>query len=86
MRVVLGILGCLLLLSTASLSAPDAERVIARIAVDGTISPATLDYLKSAIDEASRRDAVALVVRLDTPGGLLKIGRASCRERVYGLV
>lgn len=43
--------------------------LLARIA--GTIDPATSAYLQSAIARAERTHAAALVVELDTPGGLV---------------
>ena len=62
-----------LLVAATSLASPvrDDAKAIARIEIDGTINPATLDYIESSIDEAAAQDAVALVIRLDTPGGLL---------------
>ena len=39
-------------------------------AVDGVITPVVADHLRDAVAEADRRGSAALVVRLDTPGGL----------------
>ncbi len=39
--------------------------------VDGPISPATVEYIRGGLDAARERGAAALVIRLDTPGGLL---------------
>ncbi|HLS18381.1 MAG TPA: nodulation protein NfeD, partial [Paracoccaceae bacterium] len=39
-------------------------------AVEGAIGPATAHHLSRLIDQAEERDAVALVLRLNTPGGL----------------
>jgi membrane-bound serine protease (ClpP class) len=39
--------------------------------ISGTINPYSADYLRKAIDTSERDGAVALVVQLDTPGGLL---------------
>lgn len=41
------------------------------ITVDGTINPATDEFLQSALEHARRRDARLLVFKLNTPGGLL---------------
>lgn len=41
------------------------------IEIDGTIGPATAGYVARAIKEAERRQDACLIVRLDTPGGLL---------------
>ena len=43
-----------------------------RIIIDGPISPATDDFITSAIELADDGGALALVVQLDTPGGLLQ--------------
>jgi membrane-bound serine protease (ClpP class) len=41
------------------------------IQLDGPIGPATASYVGRALEEAARRQDECLVVRLDTPGGLL---------------
>ncbi|MCS7234674.1 MAG: nodulation protein NfeD [Armatimonadota bacterium] len=57
--------------STAALAAPQGP-VVYRIRVEGVISPASSMYISRAIREAHAAGAAALVVELDTPGGLLK--------------
>lgn len=41
------------------------------IEVDGAIGPATADFISRGIREAEKQEAQCLVIRLDTPGGLL---------------
>jgi membrane-bound serine protease (ClpP class) len=41
------------------------------ITIDGSINPATASYIDDAIASADRGGAAALVIELDTPGGLL---------------
>ncbi|MFI5324083.1 MAG: nodulation protein NfeD [Thermodesulfobacteriota bacterium] len=41
------------------------------IEINSTINPATLDYIRTGIREAEERSAQALIIELDTPGGLL---------------
>ncbi|MFZ0886904.1 MAG: nodulation protein NfeD [Candidatus Binataceae bacterium] len=41
------------------------------IAIDGSISPASADVIEDSIQDAARSHAKALVIELDTPGGLL---------------
>jgi membrane-bound serine protease (ClpP class) len=41
------------------------------IAIDGSINPATADFIDDSIHDASQSGASALVIQLDTPGGLL---------------
>lgn len=47
-----------------------AERVDT-ITIDGAIGPATAGYIVRALDQAAADSAQCLVIRLDTPGGLL---------------
>jgi membrane-bound serine protease (ClpP class) len=42
---------------------------------DDTINPVTAEYIIKAIDRAQKADAQALVIKLDTPGGLLSSTR-----------
>lgn len=41
------------------------------VRVDGSINPAVAEFIEDSISDAARADAAALVVELDTPGGLL---------------
>ncbi len=58
--------------------------LVARI--DGSINPASSDYLQRAIEQAEERGARALLLELDTPGGLVSstqdIIQAMLRARV----
>jgi membrane-bound serine protease (ClpP class) len=79
MRAALGLtLTGLLLLASAAIRAGDEEAperrdsgpiTIARI--DGSINPASSDYLQKAIQQSEERGARALVIEMDTPGGLV---------------
>src|SRR5687768_15448889 len=40
------------------------------VELDGAITPATAAYFTRSLDDAQEANAAALVVRLDTPGGL----------------
>jgi membrane-bound serine protease (ClpP class) len=51
-----------------------AQRVIA-VNVDGMIHPVTVEIISHAIDEASRENAAAVLLRLNTPGGLIDSSR-----------
>jgi membrane-bound serine protease (ClpP class) len=67
-------LGALTLLCAAGAQAePVVERTgrlyVARIA--GSINPASSDYLQKAIELSTREEAGALLLELDTPGGLV---------------
>jgi len=63
-------------LRAAQASEQSAGTSIYRAQVDGPITPAVVDYLDGAIGEAAAAKAPALVVMLDTPGGLLESMKA----------
>ena len=49
---------------------PQAGKIV-EIEINGSINPATVDYIKTALLEARAQDAKALLILMDTPGGLL---------------
>lgn len=49
---------------------PRAGRIV-EIEINGSINPSTVDYIKTALSEARAQDARALLILMDTPGGLL---------------
>jgi membrane-bound serine protease (ClpP class) len=51
-----------------------APKVIA-VDIDGVIHPITVDVLSHALDQASSQNAAAVLLRLNTPGGLLDATR-----------
>jgi membrane-bound serine protease (ClpP class) len=55
--------------AAADAAAPEA-RIVAQIALDGPIGPAAAEYFDEASARAVADGAVAIVLRLDTPGGL----------------
>ena len=46
--------------------------VVTMISIDGSISPTTTNYISRGIKTAREQGAEALVIQLDTPGGLLE--------------
>lgn len=47
---------------------------------DATINPVTAEYIMEAIDRAAAEEAECLVIRLDTPGGLLSSTRTIVKK------
>jgi membrane-bound serine protease (ClpP class) len=64
----------LAVLLLAATSAGGASRVIA-VDVDGMVHPVTVEILTRAIDQAKREEAAAVLLRLNTPGGLFEATR-----------
>jgi membrane-bound serine protease (ClpP class) len=58
----------------ASLTLSAAPKIVA-INVDGIVHPVTVEIISHAIDEAVRENAAAVLIRLNTPGGLLDATR-----------
>ncbi|HVI07729.1 MAG TPA: nodulation protein NfeD, partial [Candidatus Binatia bacterium] len=54
---------------------PRAWAEVLKISVDDTIQPISEEYIARAIDEAARRHDQALVIEINTPGGLLESTR-----------
>jgi len=50
------------------------------IAVDSSINPAVADFIEESIDTAMRQNARALIIELDTPGGLLSTTRRIVKD------
>jgi len=67
-RILLGLMAVLL-----STSAGFAE--VLKIAVNDTIQPISEEYIARAIDEAARRNAQAVLIEINTPGGLVESTR-----------
>jgi membrane-bound serine protease (ClpP class) len=65
-RLVLALLAALAMSGPLGASA----REVWVVELDGPITPASADYFLNALDDAQAADAAAVVMRLDTPGGL----------------
>jgi len=61
-------------LALAAVSLP-AHAEVLKITVNDTIQPISEEYIARAIDEARRRDAQALLIEMNTPGGLVSSTR-----------
>ncbi|HEY3440368.1 MAG TPA: nodulation protein NfeD [Paludibaculum sp.] len=59
-----------------------AQSEVVAVNVDSVIHPITTEILRHAIEQARRDNATALLIRLNTPGGMLE----ATRESVSGLL
>ena len=60
-----------LLLMGAGAAAADASSEVRVATIDGSINPASVDYLIQVIEDAEHDHAAAVLIELDTPGGLV---------------
>ena len=74
--------GAVLLVASllALASARAGEPTLARIVVDGNINPAVAEYVRESIKRAYATGAAALVIQLDTPGGMLQSARMLVKD------
>ncbi len=72
----------LLLLAMAAASAKAAAPRVLAVDVDGMIHPVTAEIVARAIQQAKQQDAALLLVRLNTPGGLMDAMRETIQEIV----
>ncbi|WP_078843274.1 nodulation protein NfeD [Streptomyces albus] len=63
----------------AAAAAPAGEPTVLATRVDGTITPVVEGHLDEGLRRAEREDHAALLVELDTPGGLLESTRGIVR-------
>jgi membrane-bound serine protease (ClpP class) len=68
------------LLGLAPPASAAAGGAVALVTVDGVISPVTVRIVTTALERARSEHAVALVIQLDTPGGLERSMRSIVQE------
>jgi membrane-bound serine protease (ClpP class) len=82
-------LSLLLAVSAAALAAlaqPQESAFVNHIVIDGSINPAVDDFIRENIARAKSSGARALLIQLDTPGGLLESTRTIVKEMLGALV
>ncbi|MFW6199164.1 MAG: ATP-dependent Clp protease proteolytic subunit, partial [Gemmatimonadota bacterium] len=61
--------------SVESQELASSDPTVRLVRVEEPITPTSTDYIRRALDEARDADAEALLIELDTPGGLLESTR-----------
>ena len=68
-RILLLLIGLLLVASIAT-NIQAASPKVDIITIKGTINPVLIDYVERGIEQAEDSGAEALIIKMDTPGGL----------------
>ncbi len=83
---VLLILPILFLLAFV-VNVPSQEKApVFTIEVDAIINPATAKFILDSIDEATQQNAQCLIIKLDTPGGLLESTRLIVKKELASTI
>jgi len=82
------ILGWIALLGFLAAPEPFAQekQPVLEIEVDGIINPATARFITESIDQAAKMGAQCLVIKLDTPGGLMDSMRLIVKKELASSV
>ena len=64
-----------LAITVATVFSSQASAEILKITINDTIQPISAEYISRAIDEAHRRNAQAVLIEMNTPGGLVSSTR-----------
>jgi membrane-bound serine protease (ClpP class) len=62
------------------MSAQSQHAHINRIVIDASINPAVGDFIHENIDQSAQEGALALIIQLDTPGGLLNSTKSIVKD------
>src|SRR5215831_19942977 len=66
---------CALLFWIAVIGSVSASAEVLKVVVNDTIQPISQEYIGRAIDEAARRKAQAVLIEMNTPGGMVSSTR-----------
>jgi membrane-bound serine protease (ClpP class) len=70
-RLALGLAACALAIAPLHAAIAQEEVVVEVVDLEGVIDPQAADFLTSRIERANDQGAEAIVIQLDTPGGLV---------------
>ncbi|MCX5874634.1 MAG: nodulation protein NfeD [Deltaproteobacteria bacterium] len=63
-----------------------ARQVVYLLDIDGTVNPALADYITKGIEKAEEKNAACVVIRMDTPGGVLTTTKSIIKEMINAKV
>lgn len=81
-------LGMLMFGPDRGLQAQDsaAKPVVVLLSVDGTVNPALADYIIKGIEQAQDKNAACVIIRMDTPGGVVTTTKTIIKEMINAKV
>ena len=72
--------------SQLSAQGSPASPLVYQLEIDGTINPALLDYIIKGIELADSKHASAVIIRMDTPGGMVTTTKTIIKEMINARV
>jgi len=69
--------GLILIIGVLVLFSCPAQAEVLKVVINDTIQPISAEYIARALDEARRRNDQAVLIEMNTPGG---VGRSSARK------
>jgi membrane-bound serine protease (ClpP class) len=83
---VLLILSILLMFAFVAAIPSQEKAPVYTIEVDGIINPATAKFIVDSIDQATQQGAQCLIIKLDTPGGLMESMRMIVKKELASTI
>ena len=83
---VLLILSIIFLFASVAAIPSQEKAPVYTIEVDGIINPATAKFIVDSIDQATQQGAQCLIIKLDTPGGLMESMRTIVKKELASTI